>query len=54
MEVQISAAQTSYSLVSLQQIPVGKGNDVRKTLKLEKKPAFKWTIKLMLISVWFP
>lgn len=36
VEVQISAAQTSYSLVSLQQIPVERDNNARKTFQLEK------------------
>ena len=38
VEVQISAAQTSYSLVSLQQIPVERDNNARKTFQLEKSP----------------
>ena len=36
VEVQISAARTSYSLVSLQQIPVERDNNTRKTFQLEK------------------
>ena len=45
VEVQISAAQTSYSQVSLQQIPVERDNNARKTFDLEKKHVdVKWLI----------
>ena len=43
MEVQISVAQTFYSLVSLQQIPVKREDDARKTFKLGNKETVRKT-----------